>query len=408
VAVLTDLPSTLAIATRELAESPSDFPAWLMAASQLAAAGRIDDAVHVFTRLGDAACAVGQVALAIGCARWLDDRGVDAAPLVDAITRLHAAGSTAIDRAARLAPPAPRGQGGDLAPAATVDDAVTAVRAAVEAAHAQLKANAPARLPPTPLVHSLAAADLRALIAVIRLRPVPRGTVVLDVGEPATALLWIATGAVAVSRGGHRLGDLRAGAFFGEIALIGGTTRTARVTATEDTLLLEIPAAAVEQAAARQPALARVLAHQARQRLLANVTRTSPVFTLLPDAERSELLGRFETAMAAAGEAFVRRGAPNEHLWIVVAGRCEVRDGDAVIAELGPGAGVGEMSLLAGGPATADVVAVAPTALLRLSRRAFHDVVDAYPEILAELRRIADDRAVENAAVVHDADDLIV
>jgi cAMP-dependent protein kinase regulator len=232
---------------------------------------------------------------------------------------------------------------------------------------------------------------------------------VVDVGQPASSLFWIATGAVTISRDGTRLGELRAGAFFGEIALVGGTTRTARVTATEDTLLLEIPSAEIERAAAKQPLLARVLAQHARNRLLANLMRTSPLFTLLPETERAELLGRFETEMVPAGKAFVQRGLQNDHLWIVVSGKCEVRDAaGAAIATLEAGDGVGEMSLLGGGTATADVVAVGPSALLRLSRPQFQEVVERYPEVQAELERIRDERAQQNATLVHDADELIV
>lgn len=401
---------SLAVATRELAESPSDFPAWLMAASQLATAGRVEDAAHVFRRLGEAASAIGHVALAIGCARWLGQRDLDAGELVSALTKTHGAGSSKIDKNAHAAPPAPRAPRGSTEPpkTPTLEAAALAVRAAVDAAHAAVLENAPAKVPPTPLVNPLAPADLRALIDVVSLRAVPRGTIVLDVGQPASALYWIATGAVTISRDGQRLGDLRAGAFFGEIALVGGTTRTARVTATEDTWLLEIPAAAIEKAAAKQPLLARVLAQHARQRLLANVMRTSPLFTLLPELERTELLGRFVTKMVKADETFVVKGQPNDSLWIVVSGRCEVRDGDTVLARLGPGDGAGEMSLLAGGAAVADVVALGPTALLELSRQQFHEVADHFPEVLAELRRIADERAQANAALVHDADELIV
>jgi CRP-like cAMP-binding protein len=406
--VADDIPHTLAIAARELAESPSDFPAWLMAASHLAAAGRTDDAAHVFRQLGDAACATGHVALAIGCAHWLVERKLDAGPLVDALARLHAAGSSKIDRDGRLAPPAPRGKSGQTPPAATLDEAAASVRAAVDGAHAQVMAKAPARVPPTPLVNALGRAELRGLVEVITLRAVPRGAIIVDVGEPATALFWIATGAVTVSRAGQRLGELRANAFFGEIALVGGTARTARVTAREDTLLLEIPAAEIEKAAARHPQLARVLAQHARERLLVNVTRTSPLFTLLPEAERAELLHRFETALVAAGERFVARGAPNDHLWIVVSGSCEVRDGATTIARLAPGDGFGEMSLLSGDAPTADVVAVEPTAVLRLSRQQFRDVADHHPEIVAELERIAAERTEANASIVHDADLLIV
>jgi CRP-like cAMP-binding protein len=395
-------------AARELDASPSDVPAWLMAASQLATAGRTDDAAHAFRRLGEAACATGQVALAIGCARWLRERGLDDGALVEAIVTTHGAGSKKIDKESRAAPPAPRGKTGEHPVVSSLVEAAATVRAAVDAAHDAWVANAPEKVPPTPLVNALAPNDLRALIDVIGLRAVPRGSVVVDVGQPAAALYWIATGAVAISREGQRLGDLRAGSFFGEIALVGGTTRTARVTSTEDTWLLEIPASAVEKIAAKQPAVARVLAQHARNRLLANVMRTSPLFTLLPEAERADLLGRFETALLPEGQAFVKKGTPNDHLWILVSGKCEVRDAGTVIATLGAGDGVGEMSLLGDGAAGLDVVALGPTAVLRLSRQQFHEVADRFPEVLAELQRLAEERAQANAALVHDADDLIV
>lgn len=397
----------LGAAARELAASPSDFPAWLMAASQLAMAGRADDAAYVFARLGETACAIGHVPLAIGCARWLAQRGGDAAGLIDAIVKTHGAGSKAIDPTARAAPPAPRGKA-EAVTFADLEAAVAGVRAAIDAAATTVQGHAPAKLPPTPLVNALAPADLRALIGAVQLRAIPRGTIVVDVGQPAASLYWIALGAVSISRDGQRLGELRGGAFFGEIALVGGTTRTARVTTTEDAWLLELPAAEIEQVAGKQPAVAKVLAQHARARLLANVMRTSPLFTLLPEADRDELLGRFETAMVAAGRRVVERGKPNGHLWILVSGTCEVRDGGTVLATLGAGAGVGEMSLLDDKPAVADVVAVTPTALLRLARERFREIADRYPDVLAELRRLADERAAANASMVHGADDLIV
>lgn len=398
----------LAEAVRQLVDSPADHAAWLSTAGHLAAAGRDDDAAHAFAALGEAACASGHAALAIAAARWLEQRGRGDRALVDKIVTTFAAGSSRIDPAARPAPAAPRGKAQAQAPAGELAAVAAAARAAVDAARAAIVAAAPARLPAPPLVHALGPRALRALIGVLRLRVVPRGSVVCDVGDAAHALYWIAAGSVAVSRGGVRLGDLRAGAFFGEIALVGGTTRTARVTSTEETLLLEIPAAEVERAATTAPQLAAVLAQHARTRLLANVLRTSPLFTLLPEADRGELLGEFTTAMVAQGERFLTRGQPNDHLWIVVAGACEVRDEAGSLATLTAGDGVGEMSLLAGGPATADVVATAPTALLRLSRDQFQAVARRYPEIQAELERLAEERGAANAAVVHPADSLIV
>ena len=63
--------------------------------------------------------------------------------------------------------------------------------------------------------------------------------------------------------------------------------------------MLEIPARAVETAATKHPKLAEVLAHHARTRLLANLTRTSELFRALSEAAE-ELRAREETARRIA------------------------------------------------------------------------------------------------------------
>jgi len=51
-----------------------------------------------------------------------------------------------------------------------------------------------------------------------------------------------------------------------------------------------------------------VLAFHARARLLANTTRTSPLFKPLPEPDRDELLGKFESELAPAGTTFCNLG----------------------------------------------------------------------------------------------------
>jgi CRP-like cAMP-binding protein len=62
------------------------------------------------------------------------------------------------------------------------------------------------------------------------------------VAEGATAdhFYAIASGAAEVTKSGHHRADLGAGDHFGEIALLGGTTRTATVTTTAPTRLVVI------------------------------------------------------------------------------------------------------------------------------------------------------------------------
>jgi len=396
-------------AATALAAQPADLSQWLELATLLAAAGRADEAEDAFAKLGRAACVGGQVALAVACARWLAEQDAASAPaLVDQIVETHAAGAAGIDAAVR--PPAPRSPGKPpRAPKVKdVDGAVANARAAVDRALEHATANAPDRHPPTPLVSSLPGPELRALLEVMTVRARPAGDVVIRIGDAASALYWIARGAVRVTRDEHVLGELRSGAFFGEIALVGGTTRTATVTCTEDTWLIEIPADQLEAAAQRQGRLARTLAKYARVRLLANVVRTSALFARMTEDDRSELLGRFTTALMPAGARVIEAGKDNEHLWVIVSGRCRVTGPDGVVAEVGPGEAVGEMSLIARKPAVADVVAVAPTAMLRLARDEFETVAVKYPELLAEVYKVLVEREHANRAPVEDASDLIV
>jgi CRP-like cAMP-binding protein len=79
-----------------------------------------------------------------------------------------------------------------------------------------------------------------------------------------------------------------------------------------------------------------------------------------------------------------------------------------VLAELGPGAAVGEISLVSGAPAVADVVAIEPAVLLRLSRKDFDAVGKRHPELVKEVEKLVVARETANRALFQDASDLIV
>jgi CRP-like cAMP-binding protein len=408
----------LARATAKLRYQPLETGAWLEVAALLHALGRTDDAELAFATIGEAARIGGQVALAVACARHLADLGSVRGPeLIEQIIETYATGGPHFP----ASPPRVRAATEPPALAAPVDDPVADARAVIAGLGGWLVSRRAVHAAPAPLLSALSPPGARALTGVMTARAFPGGAQIIDVGEPATALYWIAHGSVAVTRNlttkpvaqtepgdWSVLGELHSGAFFGEIALVGGTRRTARVTALDDVWVLEIPARAIEAAAAKQPRLAEVLACHARARLLANLTRTSELFRALDDGDREALLAKFSTELVAAGTRFIAEGAPNEHLWVVVAGRCEVRSTGGAITELGPGAAVGEISLVSGGPAVADVVAVEPAVLLRLSKQDFDAVATRHPTLLAEVQRLVVARETANRALFQDASDLIV
>ena len=402
-------------AAARLSGFPSSLSAWWEVAAALAAAGEQDRASAAHAELGRAASALGHVGLAVACARALDEakdaRGASA--LIDHIAAEHGRSSKKILRTLRSAPPAPPVaepslSGVKVTAPEELDAALAVAEKAVRAAAASAKGRAPDTLAPTPLVSVLEAPEVRELCKVMELRRYEKGDLIIDVGQAADALYWLARGSVQVSRGEHVLGELRPNQFFGEIALVGGTVRTARVVAAMTMLVLVIPATAVEKLAERQPRLAKVLAEYARARLLATVMRTSELFSRLEDGEREQLLPLFETLLFEAGDAIVKTGDHNQSLYVVASGRCQVRDGDRVVANLEVGDGIGEMSLLARRAATFNVVALERTVVLALSREQFDQVAVNHPGLLAEVYKLLVQREAENQALVHDASELIV
>jgi CRP-like cAMP-binding protein len=401
----------LARANHRLRQHPADYGAWLDVAALLTALGSVDDAELAFATIGEGARLGGQVALAVACGRHLAELGAVRGPeLVDQVIETYATGGPHFKFQTPTSSPGIRLPVPDeppTAPAAAADP-LEEGRLLVRHYGGWLTSRPVDDVPPAPLLSALSVPGARALVGVMTVRAVPARAVIVEAGEPATALYWIAHGSVSVSRDGVALGELHSGAFFGEIALVGGTTRTARVTAREDLWLLEIPARAVETAAQKQPKLAEVLAFHARARLLANLMRTSELFRALAEADRDALLAKFSTEMVPAGTTFIREGQPNEYLWVVVAGKCQVVSAAAVLAELGPGAAVGEISLVSGAPAVADVMAAEPAVLLRLAKKDFDVVAAKHPNLLAEVERLVVARETANRALFQDASDLIV
>lgn len=89
-----------------------------------------------------------------------------------------------------------------------------------------------------PLFSDCSQRDLQTIARVVKDIDHPSGTVIAREGEPGIGLFVIAEGSAEVSIGGKKKSVLKAGDFFGEIALLDGGPRTATVTATSDVKLL--------------------------------------------------------------------------------------------------------------------------------------------------------------------------
>jgi CRP-like cAMP-binding protein len=81
---------------------------------------------------------------------------------------------------------------------------------------------------------------LEGLAARLERVEAPAGTVVVREGEPGEKFYIVEEGALAVTVAGEARTPIHAGGFFGEIALLRETPRTATVTATTDCRLLAV------------------------------------------------------------------------------------------------------------------------------------------------------------------------
>ncbi|SDS52540.1 voltage-gated potassium channel [Bradyrhizobium canariense] len=122
-----------------------------------------------------------------------------------------------------------------------------------------------------PLFSELSAAEIADIMTLLRAQQTEGGSIIVKRGEPAHSMYLIAAGEVEI-RLAHKKIRLGAGHFFGEIAALRRTLRSATVTATKPTSLLVLDAADLEILMERNPQIAARIRNVARHRLGEDVT----------------------------------------------------------------------------------------------------------------------------------------
>ena len=138
------------------------------------------------------------------------------------------------------------------------------------------------------------------------------------------------------------------------------------------------------------------------------------VRTLVTDLQGAPLLTREHLAELAPhvrrvlytrGETLCRQGDPGDSCYLVVSGRLSGRvrndQGQEIAAfDLGPGALVGEMSLMLGVPRSAEITLPEGSELIEIGPEAFKVLLGLHPEVPESLARLAEDRARANSAAL--------
>jgi CRP-like cAMP-binding protein len=124
-----------------------------------------------------------------------------------------------------------------------------------------------------PLFASLSARHLRRVAALAKLKRFERGVPVVVAGRPGDAFYVILDGEVSVGVPGRRRTRLGPGEYFGEMALLDGSPRSATVTADGDVLLLEVGRTAFARLLKQEPAITLTLLKALAARVRASESR---------------------------------------------------------------------------------------------------------------------------------------
>ena len=377
----------------------------LLDADHAVAAGEAAERlVEAYVRRGDLAAAVIAAQLGLEAGGYADHA-------LRHIAEAFGKGSTRVADVAPAPPPLPRPIQVSAGLAKLSGEALraTAEKALSRFAKTKDPQAADTKLPRLPLFSALEPVVLVKLLGLLELRELAAKAHAIRQGEPGHEAFVLARGVLNVVRAGAKgdkvLAALGPGSIFGEMALVSDAPRAASVVAVEPAQLLVVSRAHLEALAQRDPTISEQLGNFCHGRMLSNLVRHSAILSAVEPAKRKLLIERFTTHRFQAGDAMVRQGEEAGCLWLIASGGVEVRSTDdegdrVVLAELGPGDVVGEISMVLRRPANADVVAVHHTVALELTHERFSEAIREHPELLRELYDIATQREAETRSVV--------
>ena len=113
--------------------------------------------------------------------------------------------------------------------------------------------------------------------------------------------------------------------------------------------------------------------------------KSVPMFAGCSKRELQAVLKAGDEIMMTAGTLIVDQGQMGREAFVLLEGSVTVRRNGRKVTTLGPGAVVGELSLLDHGPRTASVVCDTDCSLFVLDQRHFQQVIEQHPQIAMKL-----------------------
>jgi CRP/FNR family transcriptional regulator, cyclic AMP receptor protein len=120
--------------------------------------------------------------------------------------------------------------------------------------------------------------------------------------------------------------------------------------------------------------------------------KQSPLFAGLNRKERQALAPRTDEVDLDQGRVIVREGEWPYEFFAIEQGTVEVRRGEQLLAELGPGDFFGEMGLVSDTRRNASVVASSPVTVIVMTAQAFRQTSREMPEVASKIRAAIEER----------------
>lgn len=116
-----------------------------------------------------------------------------------------------------------------------------------------------------------------------------------------------------------------------------------------------------------------------------DLLRKIPLFGRLSQRQLNAVAKHVDEVQLRKGAVLAKQGAQGMEAIIIVDGRARVETDGTMLAELGAGDVVGEMSVIDGKPRSATVIAETPMNLLVLHRRDFVSLLETVPGLQRKL-----------------------
>lgn len=379
-----------------LREEPSDLTAQLKCGDICRKLERIPEAIAAYMKVAQTYAADGLLLKAIAACKLILEIDAGHKETQGVLADLYAKKTGRSPVAAQAAPPplpAP-----PVIPMASEEDIVIVEEKAP-----------PPELPTIPLFSDLPKNAFILLMEQMHMRSALPGETVIREGDVDDSMFIISHGQVKVTKTTETgselvLAHLGDGTFFGEMALLSESPRTASVIAEEETLLFEVSRSVLDGVVQSFPSVRGILLKFYRQRLLSNLMATSAIFRPLDAQQRKTLVEQFKSREVPHNEKVLEEGQKGDGLYMLLSGRVEISktvDGKRkVLAHLKEGDVFGEMSLLTNAPVSANVKTIKKSIILKLPRKTFAEIASTHPQLLAHISDLSEERRKTTQAIL--------